>query len=133
MATNEYNLLLDDVRSLKDVMAYTKFPKNIANNWKMAINYDEFVDTIKTHGMPKYISFDHDLSFEMYPKTEEDLYKPIDYSKHIEKSGYECAKWLILYCLDNDCELPLYGVHSMNPVGKANIFQLLNKYEFREK
>lgn len=47
---------------------------------------------------------------------------------YFEKTGYECAKWLVEYCLDNDLDLPLCYVHSMNPVGKDNINNLLKNY-----
>jgi hypothetical protein len=50
----------------------------------------------------------------------------MDFSKHsdnqgTEKTGYDSAKWLGDYCLENKRKLPNFVVHSQNPVGKANI------------
>jgi hypothetical protein len=42
---------------------------------------------------------------------------------------YDCAKWLINYCIDNKKELPAeILIHSMNPVGSANIKSLFDSY-----
>ena len=51
-----------------------------------------------------------------------------------EKTGYDSAKWLIDYCLDNNLDLPLCFIHSMNPAGKENIEMLLNNFiKFKQK
>lgn len=71
-------------------------------------NYNEFVDWINTNGLPDIIAFDHDLAEN--------------------KSGYDCAKWLVEYCLDNKLKLPNWIIQSANPVGKENIESLLNNY-----
>ena len=71
-------------------------------------NYEEFVDYLERKGLPDFISFDHDLG--------EDL------------SGYDCAKYLVEYCLTHQLPLPNYKVHSQNPVGKENIERLLENF-----
>jgi hypothetical protein len=72
-------------------------------------NYSSFVEWINENGLPDAICFDHDLGEE--------------------KSGYDCATWLINYCLDNNIkDLPEWNVQSANPVGKENIMNLLNNY-----
>ena len=85
--------------------------------------------------MPELISFDHDLADEHYNTDamydSEDAYNKL-YDSFREKTGYECAKWLIDYCLDNKKKLPTFMVHSMNPVGKKNITDLLNNYRKHE-
>lgn len=44
-----------------------------------------------------------------------------------EKTGYDCAKWMIeYYCLDMKLPLPEIFVHSMNPVGCENIEGVFN-------
>ena len=48
--------------------------------------------------------------------------------KQKEKTGFDCAKWLVDYCLDNNKSLPLYNIQSANPVGKSNIDSLLINY-----
>ena len=71
-------------------------------------SYEEFVDYLERKGLPDFISFDHDLG--------EDL------------SGYDCAKYLVEYCLTHQLPLPNYQVHSQNPVGKENIERLLENF-----
>lgn len=94
------NLFLDDIRNP---------PKG---DWNVVRDYDEFIDFIIKNGLPDLISFDHDLADVHYnPNTH-----------------YDCAKWLIEYCLDNNKSFPKYLVHSMNPVGTENILSLLNNF-----
>lgn len=40
----------------------------------------------------------------------------------------DCAKWLVDYCIDNGQPLPIFYVHSVNPVGADNIRGLLNGF-----
>ena len=74
-------------------------------------NYTEFVDWINENGLPEMICFDHDLG-------ESD-----------EMTGYDCAKWLVEYCMDNDLDLPMWDIQSANPVGRDNINGILNNYK----
>jgi len=46
----------------------------------------------------------------------------------IEKTGYDSAKWLVDFCINNNLELPNYLCHSQNPVGKENILKYLDNY-----
>lgn len=71
--------------------------------------FDEFTEFITQNGLPDFISFDHDLGEG--------------------KTGYDCAKWLVEFCLDNQLPLPEFVVHSQNPVGKENIESLLNNFK----
>jgi hypothetical protein len=68
-------------------------------------------------------------SVEHIPKEEKDYTKkffiPPTFS---EKTGYDCAKWLVNFCMDNNLKLPEYYVHSMNPVGRRNILGYLDNY-----
>lgn len=98
-----YKLFLDDIRMPVD------------NGWTIVRNYNEFVDAINKYGLPKFISFDHDLSTEHYSNMPS-----------VEKTGYDCAKFLVDYCMDNNKKIPEFYVHSMNPVGRENIKALLN-------
>lgn len=114
-------LFLDDFRIPKDcikglVPSYMN-KLFLETDWDIVRNYNEFVDWIKKNGIPDFISFDHDLA---------DIHYRMDFSEDItnqgtEKTGYDCAKWLGEYCLDNNYKLPQYVVHSQNPVGKSNI------------
>jgi hypothetical protein len=72
-------------------------------------NYKSFCNYISINGLPTAINFDHDLGEK--------------------KTGYDCAQWLVNYCLDNNLKLPLWAVHSSNPIGRDNINSLLNNYK----
>jgi hypothetical protein len=121
-----YNLYLDDFR----------FPHHTFNTndseWVIVRSYKEFVKKIESDGLPSFISFDHDLAHEHYRPSmyAEDGH----YSKYYkdgtftEKTGYDCAQWLIEYCMDRNLDVPEFFVHSANPVGSANIRDLLNGY-----
>ena len=71
-------------------------------------NYEDFVEYITQNGLPDFISFDHDLGED--------------------ESGYDCAKYLVEYCIEHNLSLPKFSVHSQNPVGKENIERLLNNF-----
>jgi len=70
-------------------------------------NYHDFVFWITTNGLPDEVFFDHDLG-------------PGD-----TLTGYDAAKWLGNYCLENDVEVPRFAVQSANPVGAENIRKYL--------
>lgn len=95
----KYNLFLDDIREppCDDVYVVVR-------------NYDEFVNCILAKGVPDHVSFDHDLSDLHYQGRA-----------GVEKTGYDCAKWLAEHCEQHNFEPPTYAVHSMNPVGANNI------------
>ena len=62
-------------------------------------------------------------------KTDDDYSKRFFIPEFKEKTGYDCAKWLINYCMDNQLELPeTILIHSMNPVGSLNIKSLFDSY-----
>ena len=102
-------------------------------NW--VLNYEQFVQWIEIYGLPDAISFDHDLADEHY--TPEYFWDDYEESKKFqewrgktyqEKTGMDCAKWLVDFCMDNKVELPKFYVHSANPVGADNIRGLLNNF-----
>lgn len=125
------NIFLDDVRSLKSVyLPRHKFP----GEWKIVRNYRSFCNAINdlflhTGGLPQFISFDHDLADEHYSENMVDpiLYNEM-YPSFKEKTGFDCAKWLVEFCLDRNLQMCAFQVHSMNPVGKKNIESLLSSF-----
>lgn len=120
MIGNDYLLFLDDVRDPN------KFLKDI-RTWITARNYQEFVEIIKKRGLPKFISFDHDIEPDQYVGN---VLEDIKNCKIIRsKNGYDCAKWLLQHCMEIGADLPDYQIHSMNPVGVENIRQLLKNYK----
>ncbi|AZB32132.1 cyclic-phosphate processing receiver domain-containing protein [Chryseobacterium balustinum] len=82
-------------------------------NFLLVTSYDEFVNFIRHRGFPNFISFDHDLG--------------------LGKTGYDCAKFLVEYCLEKQLDLPCFFVHSQNPVGKLNIESLLKNFQKFQK
>ena len=92
------------------IESYSPIGKDVDVVWVKS--YKEFVENIVEHGLPDGICFDHDLGGK--------------------KDGYDCAKWLINYCLDNNTEIPKYGIQSANTVGAINIdklFKSFNKFQ----
>lgn len=118
-------LFLDDVREPEHVYEYIKQEMFIKQKWEIVRNFDEFKKYIETNGLPSFISFDHDLGDIHYT----DYDKSKEWQAHKEKTGYDCALWLVEYCMDNNLQLPNYYCHSMNPVGKDKIVGLLSSFQ----
>lgn len=95
-------IFLDDIRVPAD------------ESWVIIKTYREFIGLIITQDFNSIseISLDHDLGLE----------------EETEKTGYDAAKWLVQYSMDNFIDLPLIKVHSANPVGSKNIISLINNY-----
>ena len=121
---NNRYLFLDDIRDPIHAYGYTNFGHFLTKEWDIVRNYDQFVDYIHKNGLPIFIAFDHDLAEIHYGINFWD-----DHANNTEKTGYDCAKYVIEYCMNNNLKLPEFYVHSMNPVGKKNITELLNNYK----
>lgn len=123
-----YNLFLDDVRMPYDAGNYM-YPVEIRplyrlEEWVIVRNYNEFVNYINENGLPSLVSFDHDLAEIHYdPSTWRESFV------YEEETGYDCAKWLVEYCMNNNEKLPNYLCHSMNPHGRENILNYLRNFE----
>lgn len=130
-----YHLFLDDERNLRDV-SWVELPSIINHNWVIVRNYDEFCKTILSFGLPQFVAFDHDLADEHYKVMTQEV---LHYQKHTafvddehgglnltfdygsEKTGFDCAKWLVDFCVERSLVFPEYTVHSLNPVGRERI------------
>ncbi len=119
----KYNLFLDDVR-LPNHVTWVDLPPN--QHYSVVRNYQEFVDLITLRGIPKFVTYDHDLSDDHYGHGLRG--DNIPYDQYAEKTGYDCAKWLVDYCMKKGVKHPPYMVHSMNPVGKQNIINYVESY-----
>jgi len=113
-------LYLDDMRTPVDP------------NWIVVRSYDEFCTAVKQYGLENIerISFDHDLgetAMLEYYRNAKDNYT-IDYNNITEKTGYDCAKWLVEYSMDTGISIPDVFVHSANPIGAGNIIGYINNY-----
>lgn len=110
-------LWLDDYRNPNEWMDYVKMVCPIMVKEPCTIvwvkSYDEFVEYITNRGLPDAIGFDHDLADE----------------GSSEKTGYDAAKFLVDYCLENNTDLPEFGSQSANPAGRENILNLLNNFK----
>jgi len=103
-----------------------------ASNWEVCRNYDEFVSKVLEIGLENIdlMSLDHDLGDTAKEEyfgnvTQRNI---LDYDNIKEKTGLDCAKWLIEYSMDNNIKLPLILVHSANPIGASNIMGYINNY-----
>lgn len=103
-------LFLDDEREA-NVVVNSYLDKELYPNKEITqvYNYNEFVDWIEKNGIPDWIFFDHDLGEE--------------------KTGMDCAKWLVEKLRKEKKQIPNYFIQSANPCGAANIDSLLKCYE----
>ena len=113
-------LYLDDVRTPKDT------------DWEVVRSYDEFVAHIRLHGLENYelISLDHDLGDTAMNEYYNNVHPnyTLDYSNIKEKTGMDCAKFLVAESMTMGIPLPAIYVHSANPIGSANIMGYINNY-----
>jgi len=114
--------------------------------WIVVRNYAEFVYKVTELGLENIdtISLDHDLgdsAMKEYYNNVSPNYQ-LDYNNITEKTGMDCAKWLVeLYFdkYDNDdlnrkekrntgITFPTVYTHSANPIGSANIMGYINNF-----
>lgn len=118
-------LFLDDVRNPENCAKYMHLRIGTLNpiyleRWRVVRNYEEFISVINDHAREiTHISYDHDLADEHYnPETWEVA------TRYKEKTGLDCAKYMKWFYDENKLPYPIMFVHSMNPVGSANIINL---------
>lgn len=104
----------------------------VEKDWIVVRSYDEFVQKVEEIGLDRIelMSLDHDLgktAIEEYFNNVSKNYI-LDYNNIEEKTGYDCAKWLVNKSIDSGVDLPLIYVHSANPIGSANIMGYINNY-----
>jgi hypothetical protein len=135
------NIYLDDVR----------IPQTPEVKWEVVKNYDQFVELVERVGFGgiDLISLDHDLgpeSMTEYFTNVSPNYK-LDYENISEKTGYECAKYLVNKFYDQyperiemtrnqkkttEAYFPKVLCHSANPIGSANIMGYINNFLMNE-
>jgi len=110
---------LDDVRTPVD------------KDWVVVRSYDEFVDKVNEIGLNKIevISLDHDLVDTAMAEWHRNVYHnyTLDYNNIKEKTGYDCAKWLVDQWMEGEPVVDVY-THSANAIGSANIMGYVNNY-----
>lgn len=118
-------LYLDDVRTPTETLPGY-------NPWNVVRNYNEFRDWININGIPDLISFDHDLANEhtndYFNQVGAQGYQIPNYEQYKEKTGLDCARYVVDYCQNNNVPLKQCAVHSHNPVGAKNIQSLINGF-----
>ena len=120
MKKEKMYLYLDDVRIPTE------------GNWEVVRNYDEFVAHIKLNGLENYevISLDHDLgesAMQEYYTNVKPNYE-LDYKRIDEKTGMDCARFLVAESITKNIPLPQIYVHSANPIGTHKILGYINNY-----
>lgn len=120
MRNEKMYLYLDDVRIPTE------------GNWEVVRTYDEFVAHIKLNGLENYevISLDHDLgesAMQEYYTNVKPNYE-LDYKRIEEKTGMDCARFLVAESITKNIPLPQIYVHSANPIGTHNILGYINNY-----
>ena len=70
--------------------------------------YEEFCSHLENNGLPDIVCFDHDLG--------------------TEKSGLDCARYLVNYCQKHNLDIPQFDIQSSNVVGKDNIRSLMDNW-----
>lgn len=109
-------IYVDDIR--KDDTWYLC---NLANDgWSLYIccNYQKAIDVLRERANNDNIIIDLD----------HDLGKDNRMDNHIAPSGYDICKYIV----ENQIPIVGFHIHSMNPVGAANMRQLLTHYGYRE-
>jgi 5-formaminoimidazole-4-carboxamide-1-beta-D-ribofuranosyl 5'-monophosphate synthetase len=114
------NIYLDDIRTPND------------ERWIICRNYEDFIKKVEEIGLENIgtISLDHDLgetAIREYFKNVTNNYI-LDYDNIHEKTGYDCAKWLVEKSIESGLNLPIILTHSANPIGSANIMGYINNY-----
>jgi hypothetical protein len=129
-----YNLFLDDDREPWQVGNYMRPVELRAQyrleEWVVVRSYNEFIGTIARMGIPKKVSFDHDLCDEHYMVVVANFPTEDNHPSLRERTGLDCAKYLALVCATGYGKVfPEYYVHSMNPVGKENIISYIENHK----
>jgi len=122
-------LWLDDVRDPNegDWLIFSPIERPFEVHW--AKTYGDFMGWILQNGLPDGICFDHDLGDVPVIKAQAEVEDWFSLEEGREYTGYDCAKWLVDYCIDHDLPLPEWNIQSANPIGAENIRALLNNFQ----
>lgn len=112
-------IYLDDIRT------------PVEDGWTVVRNYDQFVSTIMYIGLDniELISLDHDLGDTAMKEWHTNVYHnyTLDYNNITEKTGMDCAKWLVEQWMNGEKVVDVF-THSANAIGSANIMGYINNY-----
>jgi hypothetical protein len=103
----------------------------IEEGWTVVKNYDDFVSTVMYVGLEniELISLDHDLGDTAMKEWTTNVYHnyTLNYDNITEKTGMDCAKWLVKQWMDGQPIVDVF-THSANAIGSANIMGYINNY-----
>jgi hypothetical protein len=134
MENTPIKIYLDDVRTPIN-------SNDWAGDWIVVRDYEEFVKKVEELGLENIhiISLDHDLGdtamHEYYKNVSPNF--TLNYDNIREKTGMDCAKWLVDHWLDKNANrtpsrklhgFPQVYTHSANPIGSANIMGYINNF-----
>jgi hypothetical protein len=115
----KHRIYLDDIRT------------PIEDGWEVVRNYEQFVSTIMYIGLDniELISLDHDLGDTAMKEWHTNVYRnyTLDYNNITEKTGMDCAKWLVEQWMNGERVVDVF-THSANAIGSANIMGYINNY-----
>jgi hypothetical protein len=104
-------LFLGDIQTLEQ--ANVSYPKD--ELLIIARNMDDAIFYVERYGIPQTIHFDPDLAEENYIFGQGD------------ETGFDFAKWICDYILDNRLDFPK-NFHYTVPVGKEKIISYMNSF-----
>jgi hypothetical protein len=115
----KHRIYLDDIRT------------PVESGWEVVRNYEQFVSTIMYIGLDniELISLDHDLGDTAMKEWHTNVYHnyTLDYNNITEKTGMDCAKWLVEQWMNGERVVDV-STHSANAIGSANIMGYINNY-----
>jgi hypothetical protein len=115
----KHRIYLDDIRT------------PVESGWEVVRNYEQFVSTIMYIGLDniELISLDHDLGDTAMKEWHTNVYHnyTLDYNNITEKTGMDCAKWLVEQWMNGEKVVDVF-THSANAIGSANIMGYINNY-----
>ena len=88
-----------------------RMPPGNEEEWWICRSSCEAMQQVLQHGVPEFISFDHDLGGD--------------------DTAMEFVKWLIEQDLDRPGFIPTtfsFDIHSQNPIGASNLRHILSSY-----
>ena len=97
--------------------------------WTLVKTADQCISMLES-GIVEQLSLDHDLAEEHYVEEnwkfiDDNGYTgPLDRKNYREKTGYAVVEWMI----ENNVWPKLVIVHSMNPVGRANMLSAIRTH-----
>ena len=121
-----YYLFLDDQRHPSRVN-WIILPQNVA--WTIARSYEEFVDTIRKQGLPKFVTYDCDLCQEHYNAffSLKEKYV-LQYHEFQKKCGIHCVEHLLKLCKRQKVPHPEFLAHTLNHYAKEFIERMIQEY-----